>query len=78
MPSSTALTGPGGSWGDALRDAGHLIAFRAGTVRRRGTAALGAGLVLVLTVLFAVGPGDVDAGGAVGDITGEAYRALLD
>jgi hypothetical protein len=76
VPSSTDPTSASGGWGDALRDAGHLIAFRAGTVRRRGTAALGAGLVLVLTVLFAVGPGDIDAGGAVGDILDTLVDAL--
>ncbi|MFC7725922.1 hypothetical protein ACFQW6_12455 [Nocardioides sp. GCM10028917] len=76
MPSSTEPARASGGWGDALRDAGHLVAFRARTVRRRGAAFLGAGGVLLLTVLFAVGPADVDAGGALGDVLDTLVDAL--
>ena len=76
MRSSTEPTRASNGWGDALRDAGHLVAFRARTVRRRGAAAVGAGLVILLTILFAVGPADIDAGGAVGDILDTLVDAL--
>lgn len=59
MPSSTDA-GPR-AWLEAARDTGHLLAFRAGTVRRRGAAVLGLGVVLVLTAGSAVGPARVDA-----------------
>lgn len=62
MPSSTDR------WPDALRDTGHLIAFRATTVRRRGAAAAGALVVVSLTLVFAWVPATLDARGQVGDI----------
>lgn len=78
MPSSTE---PGGDrWASALRDTGHLVAFRARTVRRRGVAALGTGIVVLLTVLFAVGPAglltNVRADGQLGDILDTLVGAL--
>jgi hypothetical protein len=66
VPSSTERSTDG--WADALRDTGHLIAFRAGTVRRRGAAVSGALVVLALTVAFASGPASLDASGQLGDI----------
>ena len=76
MPSSTEPARATSGWVDALRDTGHLIAFRARTVRRRGAAAVGATVVLLLTVLFAVGPADIEVGGAVGDILETLVEAL--
>lgn len=61
MLSSTDRSTDG--WVDAVRDAGHLIAFRAGTVRRRGPAVAGVVLVLLLTAVFAVGPASGGGGG---------------
>ncbi len=58
MPSSTD-TGPR-AWLEAARDTRHLMAFRARTVRRRGAALLGLAVVVVLTVVFAVAPSQVD------------------
>lgn len=53
-------------WLDAARDTGHLVAFRARTVRRRRASAFGLVVVLALTALFAVGPSgfDVEAVGS--------------
>jgi len=48
-------------WLDAARDTGHLVAFRARTVRRRAASAAGLVVVLVLTAGFAVGPSGLDA-----------------
>ena len=59
MPSSTDTAQTGG-WADAARDTGHLVAFRARTVRRPAGTAVGAVVVLALTVGFAVGPAMVD------------------
>ena len=47
-------------WLDAARDTGHLVAFRARTVRRRRASAFGLVVVLVLTALFALGPSGFD------------------
>jgi hypothetical protein len=47
-------------WVDAARDTGHLVAFRARTVRHRRASAFGLVVVLALTAAFAVGPSDVD------------------
>jgi hypothetical protein len=47
-------------WLDAARDTGHLVAFRARTVRRRRASALGLVVVLALTALFALGPSGFD------------------
>jgi hypothetical protein len=47
-------------WLDAARDTGHLVAFRARTVRRRRASAFGLVVVLALTVVFAVGPSGFD------------------
>jgi hypothetical protein len=47
------------TWRDAARDTGHLVAFRARTVRRRGATALGLVVVVLLAVAFAVGPATV-------------------
>jgi hypothetical protein len=47
-------------WLDAARDTGHLVAFRARTVRRRRASAFGLVVVLALTALFAVGPSGFD------------------
>lgn len=61
MPSSTELVdGPRDSWLDAARDTGHLVAFRAGTVRRPAAAVAGLMVALGLTVAFAVLPSRVD------------------
>jgi hypothetical protein len=54
VPSSTD------GWLDAARDTGHLVAFRARTVRRRRASAFGLVVVLALTALFAVGPSGFD------------------
>lgn len=45
-------------WGDAVRDLGHLVRFRASTVRRPWLAASAGVLVAALTVVFAVSPAD--------------------
>ncbi|MCF6378638.1 hypothetical protein L2K70_13580 [Nocardioides KLBMP 9356] len=79
MPSSTD------AWSDALRDTGHLVAFRSRTVRRRGALVAGVVVMLGLTVLFALGPGSLHAGGELGDLldtlvdslTGNVGAALL-
>ncbi len=63
-------------WADALRDTGHLIAFRAGTLRRRGAAAVGAVIILLLTVGFAIGPASLEATGQLGDILDTLVDAL--
>lgn len=47
-------------WLDAARDTGHVVAFRARTVRRRRASAFGLVVVLALTVVFAVGPSGFD------------------
>jgi hypothetical protein len=47
-------------WLDAARDTGHLVTFRARTVRRRRASAFGLVVVLALTVVFAVGPSGFD------------------
>jgi hypothetical protein len=54
VPSSTEAWR--GGWVEAARDTGHLVAFRARTVRRRGAATLGLVVVLALTAGFALGP----------------------
>ena len=43
-------------WVDAARDTGHLVGFRARTVRRRRASAFGLAVVLALTAAFAVAP----------------------
>jgi hypothetical protein len=48
------------SWRAAVRDTGHLVAFRARTVRRRGAATVGLVVVVLLTAAFAVGPATID------------------
>lgn len=48
------------TWLDAARDTGHLVAFRARTVRRRRAGAIGLAVVLGLTLVFAVAPSGVD------------------
>jgi hypothetical protein len=57
-------------WGDAVRDLGHLIRFRAGTVRRPRLALAAALLVVGLTVMFATAPARKDAlyDGIAGDL----------
>ncbi len=70
MPSSTD------SWVDAARDTAHLVAFRARTVRRPGAAVAGSVIVLVLTVVFAVGPASGGGGGQLGDIRDSLVDAL--
>lgn len=57
MPSSTD------TWLDAARDTGHLVGFRARTVRRRRAGAFGAAVVLCLTIVFAVAPNGFDPAG---------------
>ncbi|MBC2931925.1 hypothetical protein [Nocardioides sp. zg-1228] len=75
MRSSTD-TGPRG-WLDAARDTGHLLAFRTRTVRRRGPALLGLGVVLTLSLAFAVGPARIDLD-AVGSPALERALAALE
>jgi hypothetical protein len=58
VPSSTDATPH--AWLEAARDTRHLMAFRAGTVRRRGAAFLGLAVVVALTAVFAVAPSRVD------------------
>ena len=61
MRSSTdAPPPPADGWADAARDTAHLVAFRARTVRRRGAAATGLVVVLLLTAAFALGPTTID------------------
>jgi hypothetical protein len=48
------------AWLGAARDTGHLVAFRARTVRRRRASAFGLAVVLVLTLTFAVAPNGLD------------------
>jgi hypothetical protein len=47
-------------WVDAARDTGHLVGFRARTVRRRRASAFGLAVVLALTAAFAVAPSGLD------------------
>ncbi|RYB93893.1 hypothetical protein EUA93_05705 [Nocardioides oleivorans] len=54
MPSSTS------GLLEAARDTGHLVRFRAGTVRRPAAAVVGALVVLGLTLVFAVLPSTLD------------------
>lgn len=46
------------SWRGAARDLGHLLHFRARTVRRRVPAVAGVSVVLLLTWMFATAPAD--------------------
>jgi hypothetical protein len=57
VPSSTDTPH---AWLEAARDTRHLMGFRARTVRRRGAAALGLAVVVVLTAVFAVAPSRAD------------------
>ena len=59
------------SWAGAARDTGHLMRFRAGTVRRRGPAAVGLVVVLALTALVATYPAQLE-----GSVSGEAADVL--
>jgi hypothetical protein len=65
-------------WADAVRDVGHLLRFRAATVRRPARAVLGAILVLGLTLVLALVPAQLDAGGEgqVADLLGTLTDAL--
>ena len=65
------------SWVEAARDTGHLVAFRARTVRRRRASALGLVVVVALTVAFAVGPSGIDTG-SVGSAAVERALASLE
>jgi F0F1-type ATP synthase membrane subunit c/vacuolar-type H+-ATPase subunit K len=56
------------TWADAVRDTGHLIGFRARTVRRRTGAVVGVVVVLALTAMFASVPASLEAHGQLGDI----------
>ncbi|TGN63402.1 hypothetical protein EXE59_05155 [Nocardioides eburneiflavus] len=49
-------------WVDAARDTGHLLGFRARTVRRRRASAFGLAVVLALTAAFALAPSGFDVG----------------
>lgn len=72
------------TWRDAARDTGHVVAFRARTVRRRRATVAGLVVVLALTAGFAVGPSGLDLDGtgsptlarAVGAIQGNLGAAL--
>jgi hypothetical protein len=83
VPSSTDR--PRDSWADAARDAVGLIAFRAGTVRRRRATVTGLLVVLLLTAAFALGPAmiDIDAVGsapldrAVASLRGNVGAAFI-
>ena len=74
MRSSTD-TGPRG-WLGAARDTGHLLAFRAGTVRRRGPAVLGLAVVLALSLAVAVGPSRIDGDTVGSPVLDRALAAL--
>ena len=63
-------------WVDALRDTGHLIAFRAGAMRHRGAAAAGVVGVVLLSAVFAFVPASIDANGQLGDILQTLADAL--
>lgn len=67
-------------WVDAIRDTGHLLRFRASTVRRRVGAALGIVVILALTAFFAVGVAGMDhtGTGRVADLLVTAADALAD
>lgn len=87
MPSSTdrATHLPADTWADAARDTGHLVAFRARTVRRPGAAAAGVVVVLLFTAVFALGPAALDVDGigsaaldrAVGSLRGNLGAAFV-
>ena len=47
-------------WADAARDTGHLVAFRARTVRGPGAAAAGLVVVVAFTAAFALAPAALD------------------
>ncbi|RYB89444.1 hypothetical protein EUA06_15845 [Nocardioides glacieisoli] len=66
------------SWADALRDTGHLVAFRARTVRRRGASLVGLVVVLGLTAVFAVAPNGFELSGSGSAALDRAVAALED
>jgi hypothetical protein len=66
------------SWADALRDTGHLVTFRARTVRRRGASLVGLVVVLGLTAVFAVAPNGFELGGSGSTALDQAVAALED
>jgi hypothetical protein len=66
------------SWADALRDTGHLVAFRARTVRRRGASLVGLVVVLGLTAVFAIAPNGFELGGSGSTALDQAVAALED
>lgn len=67
---------PTDTWLDAARDTRHLVGFRARTVRRPGAAGVGVGVVLLLTVGFAVGPAFYDVASVRNETVQEAVAAL--
>ena len=74
MRSSTDA--PADTWVDAIRDTGHLIAFRGRTVRRRRASVLGLVVVLALTASVAVGPTMIDVDAVDSSAFTQALRSL--
>ena len=74
MRSSTDA--PADTWADAIRDTGHLIAFRGRTVRRRRASVLGLVVVLALTASVAVGPTMIDVDAVDSSAFTQALRSL--
>ena len=66
------------TWVDAARDTGHLVAFRARTVRRPGAAAAGLVAVLLVTAAFALGPATLDVHGIGSATLDRAVDSLSD
>ena len=75
MPSSTDH-GWLGSWSGSARDTGHLVAFRARTVRRRSASVVGLVVVLGLTAGFALGPSSFDLHASGSSALDRAVAAL--
>ncbi|CUR58361.1 membrane hypothetical protein [metagenome] len=63
-------------WLEAARDTRHLVAFRAGTVRRPAAAVTGAAVVVLLTVGFAVAPAFLDLGAVRSETVQKAVTSL--
>lgn len=64
------------SWTDPVADLGHLLRFRAATVRRPRTAAAAALLLVALTLAAALGPALLDGAGSATGRAGWVRAAL--
>lgn len=65
-------------WREAVRDTGHLLAFRRSAVRRRRAAVVGLLAVLAMTALSALGPTLLDPSSVDSPLLSSAVGALED